>query len=124
MRRSFIHFEQLKTINGTDIITVGQNKGHRQTRKETHKRITQTNRESLLLLQLEEISFASPALKGWGVPRPFPYPKTTDAIRSKETDRILWARAHRAKSSELDYAWTLSTDMDFGRGSDSRPLHR
>jgi hypothetical protein len=32
--------------------------------------------------------------------------------------------ARSAKPPELDYAWSLFADMDFGRGFDSRRLHQ
>jgi hypothetical protein len=79
LRRSFIHFEQLKTTNGTDIITIEQNEERRRrlTNPKRSARTGHADKESLLLLRLEEMSFISPLSKGWGVPRAFLYPSKT-----------------------------------------------
>jgi hypothetical protein len=69
LRRSFIH-EQLKTSNGTDIITIEQNEERRR-RLTTPKRSARTghaNKESPLLSRLEEMSLISPLSKGGEFP--------------------------------------------------------
>jgi hypothetical protein len=69
LRRSFIH-EQLKTTNGTDIITIEQNEERRR-RLTTPKRSARTghaNKESPLLSRLEEMSLISSLSKGGEFP--------------------------------------------------------
>jgi hypothetical protein len=78
-------FEQLKTINGTDIKTNGENE-ERRPHPINPKEGVQTDhadkQRSLLLLQLEEMSFASAALHEWEFPAPFLYHAPIEVNRS------------------------------------------
>jgi hypothetical protein len=81
LRRSFIHFEQLKTTNGIDILTIEQNEERLRclTNPKRSARTGHADKESPLLQRLEEMSLISPLSNGGE------FPALSSTLRHEET---------------------------------------